>query len=48
MWLWPSWEASLRLVAPPGEGKTFRALLPILRQHPGPPWPHRPNPTSTN
>jgi hypothetical protein len=23
--LWPSWEASLRLVAPPGEGKTFRA-----------------------
>jgi type IV secretory pathway TraG/TraD family ATPase VirD4 len=34
--LWPSWEASLRLVAPPGEGKTFRALLPILRQHPGP------------
>jgi type IV secretion system protein VirD4 len=36
MALWPSWEASLRLVAPPGEGKTFRALLPILRQHPGP------------
>ncbi len=36
VWLWPSWEASLRLVAPPGEGKTFRALLPILRQHPGP------------
>jgi hypothetical protein len=36
MGLWPSWEASLRLVAPPGEGKTFRALLPILRQHPGP------------
>jgi len=34
--LWPSWEASLRLVAPPGEGKTFRALAPILRQHPGP------------
>ncbi len=34
--LWPSWEASLRLVAPPGEGKTFRALLPVLRQHPGP------------
>lgn len=34
--LWPSWEASLRLVAPPGEGKTFRVLLPILRQHPGP------------
>jgi type IV secretory pathway TraG/TraD family ATPase VirD4 len=34
--LWPSWEASLRLVAPPGEGKTFRALVPILRQHPGP------------
>ncbi len=32
----PSWEASLRLVAPPGEGKTFRALVPILRQHPGP------------
>ena len=24
MALWPSWEASLRLVAPPGEGKTFR------------------------
>jgi type IV secretion system protein VirD4 len=23
-------------VAPPGEGKTFRALVPILRQHPGP------------
>ena len=36
MRLWPSWEASLRLVAPPGEGKTFRALVPILRQHPGP------------
>jgi type IV secretory pathway TraG/TraD family ATPase VirD4 len=34
--LWPCWEASLRLVAPPGEGKTFRALVPILRQHPGP------------
>lgn len=34
--LWPSWEASLRLVAPPGEGKTFRVLVPILRQHPGP------------
>ncbi len=34
--LWPSWEASLRLVAPPGEGKTFRALVPVLRQHPGP------------
>jgi len=34
--LWPSWEASLRLVGPPGEGKTFRALAPILRQHPGP------------
>ena len=30
------WEASLRLVAPPGEGKTFRALAPVLRQHPGP------------
>lgn len=36
MALWPSWEASLRLVAPPGEGKTFRVLVPILRQHPGP------------
>ncbi len=36
MELRPSWEASLRLVAPPGEGKTFRALVPILRQHPGP------------
>lgn len=34
--VWPSWEASLRLVAPPGEGKTFRALVPVLRQHPGP------------
>ncbi len=34
--LWAHWEASLRLVAPPGEGKTFRALAPILRQHPGP------------
>ncbi len=34
--LWPSWEASLRLVAPPGEGKTFRALVPVLRKHPGP------------
>ena len=34
--LWPTWEASLRLVAPPGEGKTFRALVPVLRQHPGP------------
>ncbi len=30
------WEASLRLVAPPGEGKTFRALARVLRQHPGP------------
>lgn len=30
------WEASLRLVAPPGEGKTFRTLSPVLRQHPGP------------
>ncbi len=36
MQLWPSWEASLRVVAPPGEGKTFRVLVPILRQHPGP------------
>jgi type IV secretory pathway TraG/TraD family ATPase VirD4 len=36
MELWPSWEASLRLVGPPGEGKTFRALVPVLRQHPGP------------
>jgi type IV secretory pathway TraG/TraD family ATPase VirD4 len=36
MALWPSWEGSLRLVAPPGEGKTFRVLVPILRQHPGP------------
>jgi hypothetical protein len=34
--LWPSWEASLRLVAPPGEGKTFRVLARICRQHPGP------------
>lgn len=34
--LWANWEASLRLVAPPGAGKTFRALAPILRQHPGP------------
>ena len=34
--LWPSWEASLRLVAPPGEGKTFRVLARVLRQHPGP------------
>ncbi|MGC8627115.1 MAG: type IV secretory system conjugative DNA transfer family protein [Acidimicrobiales bacterium] len=34
--LWASWEASLRLVAPPGEGKTFRVLAPVLRQHPGP------------
>jgi len=34
--LWPSWESSLRIVAPPGEGKTFRALAPVLLQHPGP------------
>ncbi|HET9061094.1 MAG TPA: TraM recognition domain-containing protein [Acidimicrobiales bacterium] len=34
--LWANWESSLRLVAPPGEGKTFRVLAPILRQHPGP------------
>jgi len=34
--LWPSWEASLRLVGPPGEGKTFRVLARVLRQHPGP------------
>jgi type IV secretory pathway TraG/TraD family ATPase VirD4 len=31
----PSWEASLRLIAPPGEGKTFRVLARICRQHPG-------------
>jgi type IV secretion system protein VirD4 len=34
--LWASWESSLCLVAPPGEGKTFRVLARILRQHPGP------------
>jgi len=34
--LWASWEVSARLVAPPGEGKTFRVLVPVLRQHAGP------------
>ena len=30
------WETSLRLVAPPGEGKTKRFMEPIGAQHPGP------------
>lgn len=30
------WETSLRLVAPPGEGKTRRVMEPIGAQHPGP------------
>ena len=34
--LWPSWEASTRLVAPSGAGKTFRVLARVLAQHPGP------------
>ena len=34
--LWPSWEASVRVVAEPGAGKTRRVLVPILAQHPGP------------
>jgi hypothetical protein len=34
--LWAPWEASLRVIGPPGEGKTFRVLARILRQHPGP------------
>jgi type IV secretion system protein VirD4 len=34
--LWASWEHSLEVVAPPGAGKTYRVLGPILRQHPGP------------
>jgi len=34
--LWPSWEASLRVVGPPGSGKTLRLFAPIVRQHPGP------------
>ena len=33
--LWPSWEASLRVVAEPGSGKTRTVLAPILAQHPG-------------
>lgn len=31
-----NWETSLRLVAPPGEGKTERVMKPIGRSHPGP------------
>ncbi len=31
-----SWEHSLEVVAPPGAGKTYRVLGPILCQHPGP------------
>lgn len=34
--LWPSWEASLRVVGPPGSGKTLRLFARIVRQHPGP------------
>jgi len=34
--LWPSWEASLRVVGPPGSGKTLRVFARIARQHPGP------------
>jgi hypothetical protein len=30
------WETSLRIVAPPGEGKTKRFIEPIGSQHPGP------------
>jgi type IV secretion system protein VirD4 len=30
-----SWEVSLRVVAPPGEGKTTRVMEPIGAQHPG-------------
>jgi type IV secretion system protein VirD4 len=30
------WETSLRLVAPPGEGKTKRFMEPIGAEHPGP------------
>ena len=36
MALWPSWEASLRVVGPPGSGKTLRLFARIVRQHPGP------------
>jgi len=31
-----SWETSLITFGPPGCGKTFRLLVPILRDHPGP------------
>ena len=31
-----SWESSLITFGPPGCGKTFRLLVPILRDHPGP------------
>ena len=34
--LWASWEASTRVVAPPGAGKTYRVLARIVRSHPGP------------
>ena len=33
--LYASWESSLRLVAPPGEGKTKRVMEPVGAQHPG-------------
>jgi type IV secretion system protein VirD4 len=31
-----SWESSLITLGPPGSGKTFRLLVPILKDHPGP------------
>ena len=31
-----SWESSLITFGPPGSGKTFRLLVPILKDHPGP------------
>lgn len=35
-WVLASWERSVRLIAPSGWGKTFRLLVPLIRQLPGP------------
>lgn len=34
--LWANWEVSLRVVAPPAAGKTYRLLVPIILGAPGP------------
>jgi hypothetical protein len=33
--LWANWESRIRIVAGPGWGKTFRLLVPIIRDLPG-------------